>query len=250
MPKIRTYKVQSAGCGVPYIPIKGKFLSKEFNLQIGDHVEIIPANGAVFFRQLSNAEVSSKQSISLRTTFKRFFNDCERYVLDNDNQPVRFDDHKDFINQLKECGQIILNLQVLTLDETKKVGLLDIINTYKSQLATCEQSFYEMAEAVLIGIQFDSYHHLIDLLRKCGQRLGILHKGSKIVPVKKKKNNKPTQKRHSNVYYSSSGELMVAESKSNTYSVEDEYKRLSSRLNCEELSELARLVCEHNTTNT
>jgi hypothetical protein len=247
MPKIRTYKVQSAGDGVPYIPIKGKFLSKEFNLQVGDHVEIIPADGAVVFRQLSNTEVSSKQAISLRPQFERFFNDCERYVLDNDNQLVRFDDHKDFINLLKECGQIAFNLQALALDKTKKASVLDTINRYKNELALCEQSFYEMGRAILVGIKFDSYHHLIELLRKCGQRLGILPKRSEIVPVKKKK-NKPTQKRHSSLYYSS-GELMVAENRSNTYSVEDEYKRLSSRLNREELSELARLVCEHNTTN-
>lgn len=246
MPKIRTYKVQTDVNGVPYIPIKGKFLSKDFNLQAGDHVEVIPANGAVILRELSTAEISLKQSTRLRTTFKNLLNACESYLSKHEHQLIKYVDHEQFIDHLQECGQVAFNLQILALDEAVKSHVFDIINTYKSQLATCQQSFYETQQTVLINIALDTYQYLVELLRDCGQRLGILSKQSNVMAFKKKVQNKQAKHCYSNRDYSQFGGLMIAENKSNAYSVEAEYTRLGIRRNRTELSQLAKLVCENN----
>lgn len=238
MAKIRSYKVQADVFGVPYIPIKGKFLTKDFNLQAGDYVEVIPVNGTIVFRELSTAEISLKQTTRLRTTFKRLFDTCEKHLLKHEHKYIKYFDHERFINNLKECGQIMLTMQVLAIDEAIKNNVLKIINRYKSQLATCEQSFYEIPKSILINIELDSYHRLIELLRHFGQRLGIVSR-RKVLPFKKKK-----QAQYLKPTYPQYGGLMVAESKGEPYSVEDERLRIDRA----ELSELARLVCENNTT--
>ena len=174
--RLRSYKVQTDAYGVPYIHIKGKFL-EDLEMGVGTHFEMIETDNMLILRKQTAAEISLKEVLRLRTTYKRLFNLCERYLETCiANQTLRRPESVEFIDQLKKCGEVMIALNVMALNKKRKASMLNIIDQYKAQLALCEHSFIEEDKHRIFSVVVDEYKKLLTLLKDGGKQLGIFKK--------------------------------------------------------------------------
>jgi len=184
--KIRSYKMQYDGEGVPYLHIKGKFL-QPLDMETNPRFEMTETDNLFILRKVSAVESSIKERSRWRTTYKRLFNLCERQIEGcRPNELVSYNDQERLICHLKECGQSVLTLYVLSLDEQRKDKVLQLINECTKQLAQCEHSFLEYGRRILTSFDLEMYTQLLELLKDCGQQLGIFSR-RKLFAFKKRR---------------------------------------------------------------
>ena len=156
--RIRSYKVQQDAYQVPFITIKGKFL-EGLDMGVGTHFEMIETDNMLILRKQTAAEISLKEVLRLRTTYKRLFNLCERYLETCiTNQTLRRPESVEFIDQLKKCGEVMIALNVMALNRKRNnASMLNIIDQYKAQLALCEHAFIEEDKHRIFSVVVDEY---------------------------------------------------------------------------------------------
>ena len=226
--RIRSYKVQTDAYGVPYVNIKGKFL-EALDMGVGTHFEMIEMNNMLILRKQTAMEISLKEMLRLRATYKRLFNLCERYLETCiSNKIFRRPERIEFINQLKECGEVMITLSIRVLNEKRKANVLDIIDQYKAQLALCEQTFIEEDRFRIFSVVVDEHKKLLTLLKDGGKQLGIFKKRNvfgfknarQALLDKCTYDSQPLN--HHNKYQPLPNMGMVAENRESSYSVADE----------------------------
>jgi len=228
MAKNRSYKVQSDFYNIPYVTIKGKFLEK-LGFVAGSHWEVIETDSLLIWRKQTDNEISLKEFSSLRTTYKRLFNLCERHLETYYSYEfVNCKEHETVLRHLNECGKIIITLQALALNQNGKANVLEIMDEYKRKLAFCEQSFLEYGNTVLMNVDLDIYKHLLTLLKDCGQHLGIFTK-RKLFSFKSKR-QVISHNGRTITYPHNVSPLMIAE-KHGTYSIEEELAKYPEKYN-------------------
>ena len=224
--RIRSYKVQTDAYGVPYINIKGKFL-ENLEMGLGTHFEMIETDNMLILRKQTAAEISLKEVLSLRTTYKRLFNLCERYLETCiAKQTLRRPESVEFIDQLKKCGEVMIVLNVMALNRKRKASI--IIDQYKAQLALCEHAFIEEDKHRIFSVVVDEYKKLLNLLKDGGKQLSIFKKrnvfgfkNARQALLDKYTYDSQPLNQHYN-YQASPIMGMVAENSESSYSVADE----------------------------
>ena len=89
-------------------------------------------------------------------------------------QHINTCDHVKFIQDLKACGEVVLDLQFFTTHQDKRADVVARMTDYMGELEVYEEVVIEMDKPMLISSCLDDWEKFLNVLTQCGQLLSIL----------------------------------------------------------------------------